>query len=321
MLGALLLALLPSCSGERPVVVGSKNLTEQVILGEILAQLLAARSVPVERRLNLGGTFICHRALLAGDLDVRRVHRHGATAILGRGEPRSGAVYRRVRRSTADFGLAWSQPLGFENTFARDESDVEARIDDLRPEAHQGTLRSAWTRISSARTVPRPGSGHDRLEAALGSAGLISGPDGGRGLRRRERTDGLIDKFGLTVLEDDRSTSPMTAAVYRPSTAERVRRSPSGSSRGRLDATAMRGLNRQVDERAARPSCVFLTERGWLGHPPGEVLTIPRSSSLTLESFEPKLRSTRVMRFPVFLRRGGVGRGFRARPGPLEPRS
>src|SRR3990170_8938448 len=70
MLGPLLLALLPRCSGERPVVVGSKNLTEQVILGEILAQLLEARNGPVERRLNLGGTFICHRALLAGDLDV-----------------------------------------------------------------------------------------------------------------------------------------------------------------------------------------------------------------------------------------------------------
>ena len=50
--------------------VGSKNFTEQVLLGEIAAQALEAEGVPVERKLDLGGTFVCHQALVAGELDL-----------------------------------------------------------------------------------------------------------------------------------------------------------------------------------------------------------------------------------------------------------
>jgi glycine betaine/choline ABC-type transport system substrate-binding protein len=56
--------------GER-IVVGSKNFTEQIILAELFAQQIEAHSaVRVERRLNLGGTFICHDALVAGKIDL-----------------------------------------------------------------------------------------------------------------------------------------------------------------------------------------------------------------------------------------------------------
>jgi len=286
-LGALLLALLPACSGERPVVVGSKNLTEQVILGEILAQLLEARSVPVERRLNLGGTFICHRALLAGDLDVYVEYTGTAlTAILKEEVSHDPeAVYRRVREVyRKDFGLAWSKPLGFDNTFALAmKSDVAERlgirtISDLKQ--HQETLR--------------PGVGHEFLERADGLRGLVEAYD----LKLSERprgielgliyqalmegevdfvvgsaTDGLIDKFRLTVLEDDRSYFPPydAAAVYRPSTAERVPALAEvlGLLEGNLDEAAMRDLNRRVDDEgraAAEVVASFLAERGWLGH-------------------------------------------------------
>src|SRR6187399_977394 len=53
------------------IVVGSKNFTEQLILGEILAQTIERETgLPVQRRLNLGGTLICDRALITGDIDV-----------------------------------------------------------------------------------------------------------------------------------------------------------------------------------------------------------------------------------------------------------
>src|SRR6185436_8308835 len=53
------------------IVVGSKNFTEQLILGEIVAQAIERETgMPVQRRLNLGGTLICDRALLSGDIDV-----------------------------------------------------------------------------------------------------------------------------------------------------------------------------------------------------------------------------------------------------------
>src|SRR6185295_12539618 len=54
----------------RSIVVGSKNFTEQIVLGELIAQAIEAEGVPVSRRLNLGGTFICDRALRSGDIDL-----------------------------------------------------------------------------------------------------------------------------------------------------------------------------------------------------------------------------------------------------------
>src|SRR5262249_20751372 len=52
------------------VVVASKNFTEQLVLGELLAQAIEREGLPVARRLNLGGTLICDRALLTGDADL-----------------------------------------------------------------------------------------------------------------------------------------------------------------------------------------------------------------------------------------------------------
>jgi len=285
-LGAMLLALVPACSGERPVVVGSKNFSEQVILGEMLAQLLEARDVPVERRLNLGGTFICHRALLAGDLDVYVEYTGTAlTAILKETVSHDAeAVYRRVREVyRKDLGLDWTEPLGFDNTFAiamkpevAEKLGIRA-ISDLK--AHEGSLR--------------PGFGHEFLEREDGFRGLVAAYDLSfknppRGIElgliyqaliegevdfvAGSATDGLIDKYGLTVLEDDRSYFPPydAAAVYRPSTAARV---PALAEvlellEGNLDEAAMRALNRRVDDegRAASEAVAsFLAERGWLG--------------------------------------------------------
>ncbi len=285
----LLLAVLPSCSGERPVVVGSKNFSEQVILGEMLAQLLEARNVPVERKLNLGGTFICHQALLAGDLDVYVEYTGTAlTAILKESVSHDAdAVYRRVRAAyEKNLGLAWTEPLGFDNTFAiamkpqlAEELGIR-KISDLK--AHEAALR--------------PGFGHEFLEREDGFRGLVEAYDLEFAHRPRgielgliyqalmeedvdfvagSATDGLIDKFGLTTLEDDRSYFPPydAAAVFRPSTAERV---PAFAEvldllEGNLDEAAMRTLNRRVDDEGRAASDVvasFLAERGWLGLDP-----------------------------------------------------
>jgi glycine betaine/choline ABC-type transport system substrate-binding protein len=281
----VLLAVVPACTKERPVAVGSKNFTEQVILGELLAQLLEARNVPVERRLNLGGTFICHRALLAGDLDLYVEYTGTAlTAILKEPVQKdAAAVYQRVREAyEKDLGLAWSAPLGFENTFTvvmkpqvAERLGVHA-ISDLK--AHEKTLR--------------PGMGHEFLEREDGYRGFVQA----YGLNFAERlrgielgliyqalmedevdlvfgngTDGLIEKFRLTVLEDDRSYFPPydAAVVYRPETRQRV---PALSEviallEGGLDEEAMRRLNRLVDdERRAAPEVVrsFIEEKGWV---------------------------------------------------------
>ena len=282
---APVLALFAACSSsERPVVVGSKNFTEQVVLGEILAQLLESRGVPVERRLNLGGTFICHRAIVAGDIDVYVEYTGTAlTAILKETpSPDADAVYGRVREVyQKDLGLAWTEPFGFENTFAIAMKPETAerlgirKISDLK--AHERTLRA--------------GVGHEFFEREDGFRGLTAAYDlkfenPPRGIElgliyqaltegevdfvAGSATDGLIDKFGLVVLEDDRSYFPPydAAAVYRPETAERV---PALAEvlrllEGGLDEAVMRDLNRQVDDEGrGAPEVVrsFLEKRGW----------------------------------------------------------
>jgi glycine betaine/choline ABC-type transport system substrate-binding protein len=277
--------LLGGCgSGERPVVVGSKNFTEQVILGEVLAQLLEARGVPVDRRLNLGGSFICHRALLSGDLDVYVEYTGTAlTAILK--EPVSHdaeEVYARVREIyRSRFGLEWTAPLGFENTFAL----------VMKPELAERLGIRSISGLKAHEDDLRPGAGHEFLEREDGFRGLVAayGLDFRRSIRGIElglvyralmggevdfvvgnSTDGLIEKFQLTVLEDDRRYFPPydAAAVYRPDSVERV---PALGDvlrllEGGIDEVAMRRLNREVDEEGRSPGDVvssFLAARGW----------------------------------------------------------
>src|SRR6266700_277074 len=141
------LLFLASCRSARAdiVIIGSKNFTEQIILGELLAQQIEAHTaLHVDRRLNLGGTFLCHEALLAGQLDMYAEYTGTAlTAILG-GNPSSdaNAVYRSVRDGYRDrFALDVGPPLGFNNTFAivvrgDDAARLHLRtISDLVPHA------------------------------------------------------------------------------------------------------------------------------------------------------------------------------------------
>src|SRR5467141_5114263 len=113
------------------ITIGSKFFTEQVILAELLAQHIEARtSIPVERKTNLGGTLLVHKALLAGELDLYVEYTGTAlTAVLnespnsyGQGVAQndySNAVYSRVKQLYSDrFHLEVTEPLGFENTFA-----------------------------------------------------------------------------------------------------------------------------------------------------------------------------------------------------------
>src|ERR1700676_5625977 len=104
------------------ITIGSKFFREQVILAELLAQHIEARTgIPVSRKTNLGGTLLVQKAMLAGDLDLYVEYTGTAlTAVLNetpQGDSRS--VYERVKKEYAErFGLEVIEPLGFENTFA-----------------------------------------------------------------------------------------------------------------------------------------------------------------------------------------------------------
>src|SRR5919201_6279978 len=102
LLAALLLA---ACS--KKVVVGSKNFTESVILGELLAQKLEAAGCPVDRRLNLGGTLVCDAAIRSGSLDAY-VEYSGTALLAILHDPDAPLVDEYAKR-----GLHWGPNLGF----------------------------------------------------------------------------------------------------------------------------------------------------------------------------------------------------------------
>src|SRR2546428_6325922 len=113
----LLLALaLSGCARRDRIVVAAKNFTESDLLAEIVAQQIERRTaLPVERRFHLGGTFVCHQAIIAGQIDLYVEYTGTAfTAILKRATVADrDSVYRTVARDYVQrFGLAWGEPFG-----------------------------------------------------------------------------------------------------------------------------------------------------------------------------------------------------------------
>ena len=164
---ACIAALLALCgcstSGTNPRIrVGSKNFTEQVVLGEIIAQHLEHRlHRKVERSLNLGGTLLAHQALLShANRSLSGVHRDGP------GRDSQGSDRHRSRASPSAraigilqrFHVEWLDPLGIDDSFAMVVSGPEARArsigdSDGRIEGARAAGRSAWaTSSSSGRT-------------------------------------------------------------------------------------------------------------------------------------------------------------------------
>jgi osmoprotectant transport system substrate-binding protein len=262
------LALIASACGRRrdQIGVGSKNFTEQLILGEILAQWLGSEcSAPVERRFYLAGTYICQQAILSGRIDTYVEYTGTAlSAVLKEsysGDPES--VYAQVKAAYKQrFNLEVMAPLGFNNTFA-----MVVRGDDSR---RMGI--SKLSQLSPHAPQMKLGVGYEFLERKDGYQGLVRTynlkfsetprvMDLGllyRALQNRSvdivagnNTDGLIEALGLVVLEDDKHYFPPYDAVpvVRPELLQRF----SGAQpaflalAGKLSADEMRKMNYQVD--------------------------------------------------------------------------
>jgi osmoprotectant transport system substrate-binding protein/osmoprotectant transport system permease protein len=253
----------------RSVVIGSKNFTEQVILGEIVSQLLEGRGFEVQRKLNLGGTNLCHQGVLAGELDAYVEYTGTALADILRQPAHAdpAVVLREVRERYAALGLVVGEPLGFNNTYAlvvRPDEGLR-RISDLAPRA--ASLRA--------------GCFGEFLERPDGMAGLLATYGFRFGLPPREMdlgllytallnrqvdvvvgsaTDGLIAARGLVVLEDDRHYFPPYDAV--PVTSARsLQRHPGlrealALLAGRIHEGEMRRMNHAVDGEHRDPAQV-----------------------------------------------------------------
>jgi glycine betaine/choline ABC-type transport system substrate-binding protein len=267
------------------VVVGSKNFTEQVIVGEVISTLLEARGFSVDRRLNLGGTALCHAAVSAGQLDVYVEYTGTALTDILHRTPASDPtqVLADVREAYRALGLTVGPPLGFDNTFAlvmlRSAAGARgiSRISDLAP--HADALRVGLF----GEFLERP----DGLTGLLQTYGFRLGrrpQEMDLGLLYRalaeskvdvvvgSSTDGLIAALDLVVLEDDRRYFPPYEAVPVANTA-RLALHPGleaalASLAGRIPASAMRRMNQEVDGAHRAPADVarhFLREARLLG--------------------------------------------------------
>jgi len=209
------------------VVVGSKDFTESALLGEIVAQLLEARGISVERKFELGGN-LPHDALLGSKIDLYPEYTGTAyTAILKHApitDPR--AVYEQVKQEYAEkFKVAVSEPLGFDNTFAILVRGAEARRLKLNTISDAAAYARNW----------RAGFGQDFMSRADGYPGFakayelkfkeqpremdlsltyIALASGKVDLIAGNSTEGRIAALDLFQLEDDRHYFPPYEGIY-----------------------------------------------------------------------------------------------------------
>ena len=266
---AVLLAAVTGSAGFGPargntIVVGSKNFTEQVLLGELLAQTLERRGIKVTRRLNLGGSFICDRAIRSGDIDAYVEYTGTALAAILKQpvEKNPDAALTALRNAYGRSGLSVLAPLGFNNTFAmlvrRADADTLglATIDDLH------RMETQW----------RPGFGYEFAERADGYAGLLNAYELRfttpprvmelnlvyRALAARQvdliagdATSGLIKALDLTMLRDNRIYFPPYYAVPIVRSAVLLAhpelREALNELAGRISEDDMRSMNAAVD--------------------------------------------------------------------------
>jgi glycine betaine/choline ABC-type transport system substrate-binding protein len=270
-------------AAEDRIVVGAKNFTESDLLAEIVAQQIERRTaLPVQRRLHLGGTFVCHQAIIAGDIDLYVEYTGTAFTAILKQPPITNpdSVYRFVAAEYArDFKLQWTAPLGFNNTIAILVRRADAERYGLRSIADLARVAPRWT----------AGFGYEFLERADGFEGLarvyglrFSRPPTSmhQGLTYRaladhrvdviagNSTDGQIAALDLIALVDDRGYFPPyhAAPVVRAAVLERY---PSVAAAlaelgGKISDAEMRRLNALADvehQDIAEIARVWLTDR------------------------------------------------------------
>ena len=227
---SLIILLSVSCS--RPhsdrIVIGSKNFTESLILGELMAQQIESHSrLKVERRFYLQGTYICQQAMLAGRIDIYPEYTGTAlTAILKeKTDGDSQAVYQEVKTQyERRFDLTLGPAFCFNDTFAIEIRGEDARRSNLKTLSQAAAFAPHWRAGFGYEFMERP-DGYHGLAAIYGlhfaepprvmDLGLLA-----RALRDHQidlaagnATDGLIPALDLFVLEDDRHYFPPYEAV------------------------------------------------------------------------------------------------------------
>ncbi|HEX5229557.1 MAG TPA: glycine betaine ABC transporter substrate-binding protein [Bryobacteraceae bacterium] len=223
ILGVIAASLLTGCGARDHIVVGSKNFTEQLVLGEIIAQHIETRlHQPVERKLDLGGTLLAQKALETGDIDLYPEYTGtGFTNVLKHsGVTDPAKVLAAVRAEYgSQFHLDWLDPLGFNDSFAMSVRGEDARARNLRTLSDAANDSMGFALGAGYEFLTRP-DGYDAMNRAYGikwtsaprsmDLGLLY-----QALEQKQvsmaagnSTDGMLSKLDVTVLEDDKHVFP-----------------------------------------------------------------------------------------------------------------
>ncbi|MHC4090446.1 MAG: glycine betaine ABC transporter substrate-binding protein [Planctomycetota bacterium] len=299
------------------VRIGSKNFTEQEILGELVAQLIERHTgLRVERKFGLGGTGVCQAALVVGELDIYVEYTGTALLNVLKADPPSDRdeVFRTVAKAYREqFDLQWLPPMGFNNTYAitvraghADEHGWRT-IDDLADVANG--LSAGFT----AEFMERP-DGYPGLRRAYGlefrrTADLDPGlmykalAEGQVDVICAFATDGRLAAYNLRVLADDRGFFPPydAAPVVRNELLEQHPevRDALVALAGTINDATMRRMNYAVDELRQSPVAIA---REWI-----------ESRSVGLGAAGSEVEAPQAKEYPGFwaiavLRRAELGR-------------
>ncbi|MFN5067916.1 MAG: glycine betaine ABC transporter substrate-binding protein [Aphanizomenon sp.] len=250
------------------IIIGSKNFTEQVILGELLAQHIENHTkLKVDRRFNLGGTFIAHEAVKAGKIAGYVEYTGTSFTTILKEKPISNPqiVYKKVKEYyDQKLKLAVMKPLGFENTFAMIIRGEDAKKWQIKSLSEAGKYSPQM----------KAGFGYEFLERADGYPGLsktynlkfanIKQMELGlmyQALKEKQvdfiaanSTDGLIPVLNLVILEDDKKYFPPYQAIPIFN-QEIIRKYPELTDTinqlgGKISTTAIQKMNYQVDNQS-----------------------------------------------------------------------
>jgi len=273
-LASAFILFLSSCMPSRAdrVVIGSKNFTESLILGELMAQQIESHtSMKVERRFYLAGTYICQQGMLAGRIDLYPEYTGTAlTAILKqKASSNEQGVYQQVKSEYENrFHLTLGPQFGFNDTFAMEIRGEDARRLDIKTLSQAAPYASHW----------RAGFGYEFMERADGYHGMVAAygmhfqgqprvmdlgllaralHDHQIDLAGGNTTDGLIQALDFFVLADDQHYFPPYQAVpvIRMQTLEQHPEVATALAplAGQISDADMQHLNYEVDGKHRDP--------------------------------------------------------------------
>lgn len=279
-----LAVVLTGCGEKKTVTIGSKDFGENIVLGEMFAQLIEAKTdITVERKLNMGGTFVCFEAIQNGDIDMYPEYTGtGLTAQLKMdviSDP--DEAYQAVSDEFHEqFGIKWLKPFGFNNTYTLAVTDAVYR--EYGVETFSDLAKVSENLVFGAE--------HEFFDRQDGYDGLVETyglkfkgeplkmqvalkyqaiGNGDMDVTDAFATDGPIQQYNLHVLKDDKGFFPpyYAAPIIREDTLEKYPELEDvlNSLAGLIDDATMTELNYKIDvegQEVADVATEFLKSKG-----------------------------------------------------------